>query len=229
MLGLMSARLLPLLATLLIALPSAAAPRKTTVTVPVDVGVGPAGLLITGPVFRDQPVHGALKLSVAAVLDKEFIRKNQKRIPSKYRAMAKGVHEVRISPSIFIPDELIISPPVRGTGLYGITFRPVGLGVPLFSGPVSLNLGAGLLLTYAFLHSDVLPTTHFLRPGVDLKAELEFKLSKSFLISVGWSSGFYVPQKLGTFLEVVPIDEGIWHVGQGFLKFHFRFPYKVKL
>lgn len=223
-------RTLVLLLLLVVPCASAiAAPRKTAVTVPVDVGVGPAALLITGPVFRDQPVHGALKISVAAVLDREFIRKNEKRIPAKYRKMAKGVHEVRISPSIFIPDELILSPPVRGTGLYGITFRPLSLGVPLLSGPVSFDVGAGLLLTYAFLHSDALPTTHFLRPGIDLQAELELALSKSFLISVGWASGFYVPQKLGTFFDVLPIQDGIWHVGQGFLKFHFRFPYKVTL
>ncbi len=221
--------LLALLAILLASTDVHAAPKKTSLTVPVDVGVGPAALLITGPVFRDQPVHGALKLSIAAVLDKELIRKNQNRIPKQYRSMAKGVEEVRISPSIFIPDELIISPPVRGTGLYGITFRPFSFGVPLLSGPVSFDLGAGLLLTYAFLHSDVLPTTHFLRPGIDLQAELEFKLSKSFLISIGWASGFYVPQKLGTFFDVLPIQDGIWHVGQGFLKFHFRFPYKVTL
>ncbi|MFN7130797.1 MAG: hypothetical protein ACK4N5_01865 [Myxococcales bacterium] len=213
-------------ATLLVQL---TATRGTEVTVPVDVGVGPAALLITGPVFRDQPVHGALKLSIAAVLDKEFIRKNERRIPAKYRKMAKGVEEVRISPSIFIPDSLILSPPVRGTGLYGITFRPFSLGVPLLSGPVSFDLSAGLLLTYAFLHSDVLPTTHFLRPGIDLQAELEFQLSKSFLISLGWASGFYVPQQVGTFLSVGPLNDSMWHLGQGFLKFHFRFPYKVTL
>jgi hypothetical protein len=40
-------------------------------------------------------------------------------------------------------------------------------------------------------------------------------------VSFGWSSGFYIPQKLGAF-AVASTDQSIWHIGQAFLKLHFR-------
>lgn len=198
-----------------------------SVTVPVDVGVGPAAYFISGPVFRDQPVHFGLKLSVLAIIDQETIRKNRNRIPERYRKLAAGITEARVSPSFLIPDALIISPKFRRTGIYGATWRPISLSVPLVERPFRLDLNAGPLLTYAFLHSDVFPTTHFLRPGLDLKAELELPVSQAFLVSLGWASGFYIPQALGSWTAVGPFDRALWHFGQAFLKLHFRFPYSL--
>ncbi|AKF83493.1 hypothetical protein MFUL124B02_35210 [Myxococcus fulvus 124B02] len=207
--------------------PVVAAARN--VTVPVDVGVGPAAFLFFGPVFDDQPIHTGLKLSVEAVLDKDWLKKNQRAIPSRYRKYARSVDEVRISPSIFIPDSLIISPKVRDTGMYGITWKPLGLGLPLTSGPVRLAVGGGVLLTYAYLHSDTLADTHFVRPGAELGVDLELQLSKSFLISLGWESALYVPQELGGLGLPDRVRDGIFHVGQAYLQFHVRFPYSTRL
>lgn len=193
------------------------------VTVPVDLGIGPAAYFISGPVFADQPVHFGLKFNLAAVIDQEWIQKNPRAVPRRYRGMAKNVEEVRISPSLLIPDALFISPKIKDTGIFGVTWRPLALRVPLISGPLRLRVGAGVLATYFFLFSDTLPNTHFLRPGVDLMAEMEIAFSKSFLISLGWASGFYVPQELGSF-GIGPIDNSVWHVGQAFLQLHFRFP-----
>jgi hypothetical protein len=204
----------------------------STVTVPVDVGVGPAAYLFTGPIADDQFPHYGLKISLEAVIDQELIRRNQRRIPASYRKMAGSMDEVRYKPSIFIPDALIISPKIKDTGIYGVTWNPLGVGVPLLKGPVRLRVGAGLLLTYAFIYSDnpEIPTTHFVRPGLDLGADLEIPFTKSFLISLGWSSGLYVPQKLGSFgLDMDAIDKSIWHVGQAYLQLHFRFPYSTKM
>jgi hypothetical protein len=198
------------------------------VTVPVDVGFGPSALLITGPVFDDQPIHYGLKINVEAVIDQAWIRKNQRVVPKKYRGAAKNVKEMRISPSIFIPDHFFISPKLQNTGIYGVTWRPIGLVHSMGEGAARLRLGAGLLATYAFLHSDVLPTTHFVRPGLDLMAQFELMATKNFGVSLGWASGFYVPQKLGS-LELAPLNESMWHVGQAFFKFHIRFPYTVNL
>ena len=39
----------------------------------------------------------------------------------------------------------------------------------------------------------------------------------------------YVPQELGGFGVVNPLEESIWHIGQAFLKFHVRFPVEVAL
>ncbi|MFP2912777.1 hypothetical protein ACLESD_48780 [Pyxidicoccus sp. 3LFB2] len=219
------ARLLLLSALLLPALATAARP----VTVPVDVGVGPTALLFFGPVFEDQPIHTGLKISVDAVLDREWLKKNQRLIPKRYRKQAQRVDEIRISPSILIPDTLIISPKVRNTGMYGVTWKPLGLGLPLSSSPVRLSVGGGLLLTYAYLHSDTLADTHFLRPGAELGVDLELQFSKRFLVSVGWESALYVPQELGGLGLPERLRDGIFHVGQAYLQLHFRFPYTTRL
>jgi hypothetical protein len=213
-------------------LPGVASAQRR-VTAPVDVGVGPAAFLFFGPVFDDQPIHTGLKISVEAVLDREWLRKNQRLIPRKYRSQALKSDEIRFSPAVLalIPDSLIISPRYRNTGMYGATWKPFGLGLPLSSSPVRFSLDAGLILTYAYLYSslETLPTTHFLRPGLQLGADLEFQISKSFLISIGWDSALYVPQRLGTFSELQPIRESIFHVGQAYLQLHFRFPYTTSL
>jgi hypothetical protein len=213
-------------------LPGAAAAQRT-VTAPVDVGIGPAAFFFFGPVFNDQPLHTGLKINVEAVLDKEWLRKNQALIPRKYRGRALKQDEIRFSPAVLalIPDSLIISPKYRNTGIYGATWKPFGLGGTLSPSPVRLSLDAGLLLTYAYVYSDLetLGTTHFLRPGLKLGADLEFQLSKSFLISSGWDSALYIPQRLGTFSETKPLNESLVHVGQAYLMFHFRFPYTTRL
>jgi hypothetical protein len=219
-------RPLLLSAALLAALPSSA--LAATVAVPIDVGVGPVAYTLTGPVADDQAWHFGLKLALAAVLDRETIKRNERRIPPRYRKLAQGVDEARISPSVLIPDAILLSPKVRHTGIYGATWRPFGVGMPLTKGPVRLSVGAGLLLTYAFLHSDRLPSTHFLRPGVDIGAQVEIAFSRAFLTSFGWSSGFYIPQALGEF-GLAPTREAMWHFGHAFLRFHVRFPYRARL
>jgi len=225
-------KLVPLALLCWLLLPTVAAAQRA-VTAPVDVGIGPAAFLFFGPVFDDQPIHTGLKINVEAVLDPEWLRKNQRLIPRKYRGRALKSGEIRFSPAVLalIPDSLIISPKYRNTGMYGATWKPLGIGLPLSSSPVRFSVDAGLLLTYAYIYSDLetLGTTHFLRPGLQLGADLEFQLSKSFLISLGWDSNLYIPQRLNTFTETKPLGESIFHVGQAYLMFHFRFPYTTRL
>src|SRR5262245_57510568 len=113
------------------------AARAEEVTVPVDVGVGPAVYVVTGRVAADQPVHFGLKLSVQAIIDQETLRRHQDRIPPRLRARAVRMKEVRYSPSIWIPDALIISPAFQHTGIYGVTWRPLSMGVTLAEGPAA--------------------------------------------------------------------------------------------
>jgi hypothetical protein len=214
--------------------------RAEPVTVPADVGVGPAGYYISGRVADDQPLHSGLKISIQAIIDQATLREHRDHIPVRYRDQALRMREVRISPSIFIPDALIISPKLRSTGIYGVTWRPISVRLSLVDGEsVHFVLSAGLLVTYAYLHSDLaaVPATHFVRPGLDLGAEMEIALTSSFLISFGWASGFYVPQGLGTFglgrfgeeQTWDTLGQTLWHFGQGFIKLHFRFPYTTEL
>jgi hypothetical protein len=223
----------------MVTLPPAGARAGEPVTVPVDVGIGPAAYVITGSVSADQPIYTGLKLSVQAIIDQATLQRHQDRIPARMRQQALRMKEVRFSPSIFIPDALLISPAVKNTGIYGITWRPIALGVPLADGKAArLGLGAGLLITYAYIHSNraAIPTTHFLRPGIDLAAELELAPGRPVSLSFGWASGFYLPQELGGFGlgaaasgSGIALEDTLWHFGQAFVKLHFRFPYTTRL
>ena len=215
--------------TLLVGLTASAHAGK--VTVPVDIGLGPAGHMISGPVQDDQALHTGLKVSVEAIIDKKTIKKNRKKIPRQFRRYAKGVNEVRFSPSVLIPDTLLISPKGSGnTGMMGIAWQPVGLSLPLLNAGIKARAGLNLQLWYAYLYSDTLANTHFLRPGLAPGVEVEVPFSKTFLISAGWSSMVTIPQELGgSIAEIGEPDASIWHIGQGFVQLHYRFPFTVRM
>lgn len=222
---------LALLSLLLLLLPGTAEAQRRRITAPVDIAVGPTALLFFGPVFDDQPIHTGLRINVEAVLDKEWLRKHQALIPRKQRGRVSKMGEIRYAPAVLglIPETLIISPKYKNTGMYGATWKPLGFGLGLTPSPVRLSLDAGLVLTYAYMYSDTLPNTHFLRPGLQLTADLEFQVSESFLVSLGWSSAAYIPQRVGTFTETKPLNGSIFHVGQAFLLLHFRVPFTVTM
>ncbi len=202
------------------------------VEIPIDIGIGPAIHMVTGPVQDEQTYHTGLKLSLAAVIDQALIKSQSHRIPAKYRKMASKVDEVRFRPGpvMLVPDTIYISPAQDGTSMYGANWRLIGVGIPLIKVP-RFSISTGLNLSYAYLGgSDAIEKTHFLRPGLDLSAGLEIPLSKSVLISVGWSSFFYPPQEVGgDIMALGEMDQSIWHMGQGYLKLHFRIPYTVHL
>jgi hypothetical protein len=242
-------RLLPVLLVLwsglLPSLADAAPRRSRYVTIPVDIGIGPSAHLITGPVFRDQPIHSGLSLSIQAIIDKQTIRRYRKQIPARYRKLVQQMDEVRYSPFIWLPETVFISPalPRRrpdgskrgGTGMYGATWRPFSIGIPWVRDPFRFTTSAGARLTYAFLHSDTAgggidSPTHFLRIGIDLRAQLYVPFSDEVGISAGWTSQFYPPQPVGgSIFAFGPFDESIWHIGQGTLKLHVRVPYRTQL
>jgi hypothetical protein len=221
-----------------------AVPSGAGVKVPADVGFGPAGSWFYGPLLENRGAvpHFGLMINVHAVIDQAWVEENRGSIPPKYQKMADGISEVRIGPSIFIPSTLYISPKLDalgGVGMYGVTWTPIGLTL-ISTGQRSardwnksrgrFSLDAHLLLTYLFIHSDLagIPTTHFLRPGLELKATIQLSATERFLISFGGGAQVYVPQALGSF-GWNPIGQSIWLSWFAFLKFHVRFPYEVNL
>ena len=210
------------------------------VEIPLNFGLGPAAFMFTGPIQEDQLLHYGLQLDVAAIIDRATIQKHKNRVPKRYRKLAGKVGEARIS-HLLVPDSFIISPRIENTMIYGVSWRPIGLSISLMDKPVRLSVGAGAMLTYAYINTekknsetelpDKLPegTTHFFRPGLDGRAILEIPFSSTFLMSFGWSSAVYVPQKLGTFKKIEPLDETVFHVGQGFVVLHLRFPIEREL
>jgi len=209
--------------------------KKGPVSIPIDVGVGPIALLPSTPLLlEDQPVHAGMMLSLGAIIDKATIEANRDRIPKQYRDLASRVSEVSVSPwwLALIPKVLIVSPAFVNTGMYGAIWRPYSLGISPEVGPVRLSFDAAIDLAYIFMHSATPGEefTHFLRPGLNLEASARLPITEWLLISGGWSSTLFPPQKLGGWpWEFLPLERSIWHLGGPYFKIHIRFPYEVNL
>ena len=210
------------------------------VEIPVEVAVGPVLLLPSPPAFADQPVHVGLQLEIAAIIDRELIRRHRSQIPRWARQAAGNVDEVRIRPwwLALAPELLVISPQVFNTGMYGAVWRPYGLAVPLVDTPAfRVRAGADLAAVALLVHSNTLggavpgssqSFTLVLRPGLHLRLAGEVPLSKQLVVSGGWSSDIFVPQPLGRPpWEIFPLQNGLWHLGGPFLMVHYRFPLKL--
>lgn len=230
-----------LLLMTLVSLPAFAA----KVTVPGDVGIGPAGFWFFGPLTNNRGAvpHFGLAFDLAAIIDKDWIEENRDSIPSQYRSMADRVNEVKIGPSLFIPSTLYISPPfdaLGSTGMFGATWTPIGLTL-VSTGQKSRHewnksrgrfiIDGHLLLTYIFVFNTggyAIPTTHFLRPGIQLRTTILLNVTDRFLIGLGGGAQLYIPQQLGSF-GIGPMSENMWLSAFAFLQFHVRFPYEVSL
>ncbi|MFK7825443.1 MAG: hypothetical protein AB8G05_14920 [Oligoflexales bacterium] len=178
---------------------------------------------------------------------------HKNKIPKKYHDAVRKVDEVRVG-FILIPDSVIISPrnQEKELQLYGVTWRPIGLGIPLKIGNAKLTMGTGLVFTYMYVNignyklidqekltdidsenSNIFldQVTHFLRPGIDLRLALELKFSPFFLTSIGWASAYYIPQKIGggVFELSKTKSQNLWRVHHGAFLLNFRFPYEAQL
>ena len=197
---------------------------------PLNVGVGPTFNWLTGPIAKDQTFHYGFRYTTYLAIDRATRLKYMKHIPKAYRKMARQKGEIRFDPMPwYVPRSFIISPKVKNTGVYGLTFRPLGLGIALGE----LRLSAGVLFTYLFIHSDTLPSPmHFLRPGAEIKASFELPLDRrrKTAISIEWASQFYIPQKVGgKILELGKTNESVWHIGQLSIMLHKRFDLSLNI
>ena len=206
--------------------------RADSVEVMGNVGVAPAMHFVSGPFQDAQMLYGGLKIRAFGVVDQDVIQRFKKRVPEKMKGVVAKTKEARISPFWYLPDTVFLSPKVEDSQMYGVAFKPLGLGVSADLG-VRLGINGGLLMTYAYLQSDKVldgKPTHFLRPGLDLNLDIEFPLHEEFLMSLGWTSQVYVPQELGGFgIGERPGKDSLFHIGQAYLMFHFRFPQQITL
>ena len=224
--------------------------RHAAIAIPIDVGVGPVAMIANPPATNAQLVFSGLELSLAAVIDQQLIREHQAQIPAQYRRLARGIDEAEIRPWFLalVPSRLIISPLVtelgggtiygEGAGMYGAVWRPFGAGFTLLDKPVRVGVNGAVDVAYIFIHSPVLgggttatnSITHFLRPGVNLNLTATLPITKTLLISAGWSSDLFVPQPFGRPpWEIFPVEDSLWHLGGPFVAVHVRIPYEVNL
>lgn len=242
---------------LAVSLAMLAATPAVAAEIPVNIGVGPSAFYIPEHLDDEDPEpFFGLRLHIKAVIDQATIKKHKNKIPAQYRSAVEKVDEVRVG-FLLVPESIMIGTRQKphGPEVYGATWRPIGLGVPIKMGPARLSLGTGLLITYAFINigdykiadqtdeelaelrdpNDVEyrgQVTHFLRPGADLNADLEIKFSDSFLMSLGWSSAYYVPQKIGGGIGTMGMEDlqkSIWRIHQAYLMAHYRIPVDAKL
>jgi hypothetical protein len=101
-----------------------------------------------------------------------------------------------------------------------------------------VSLDAGIVGTYAYVDTGTFrpsatagAITNFLRPGVDGRFEMELALSRSFLIDLGATSAYYVPEELGGPMFSVGShrDQSLWRIEQAYLVFNYRFLEHVNL
>lgn len=215
-----------------------ATPTSTrAVTVPVEVATGPSFFQLDHPriggepnaLAEDQPWHFGWRLEIAAVIDREWAREHPEYVSPRQRARIEDIGEVRFSPAVLslIPRSLFISPPVWETGLYGATWEFLHAGIGANFDSARLGVGGGLIFSYAFMHSETLPSPyHFVRPGLNLGASFYVPVAETAGFSLGWDSHAYIPQAIGGGVFDFSGDLGtLWHIGEAYLMFHYVFPY----
>ena len=197
---------------------------KTPVTIPIEMGVGPATHMFSGKLQEQQNMHYGMRIKLAAIIDQEIIKKFKKKIPKKYRKLSKKIGEVRFRPSPipFIPTTLIISPSDTNPA-YGAIWDTFGVGTGL--GPIKLNIGLPLIYSYlGYMEEEEKKSMHLFRPALSANASLELQFTKSIGMSLGWRSYFMPPQPVGGSVTefATSTKDTVWHIGQGYLTFNFR-------
>lgn len=189
----------------LIAVGLSVLPGPALATPALEGGIGVGTWTWVGPVAAEQPIHPGLVLTLDEVIDRRLLLDDPSALPPSLRASAGAVHEVRLRPYPWIPESILISPRFQQTGMVGASWRPVVVGRPLATGPVTLSVDAGLRLTAAYVWSSSLPdpatgsSSLFLRPGVDGSSELLFALTDQTSLRLAAEAHVYLPQAIGGF------------------------------
>src|SRR5690606_35557936 len=88
------------------------------VTVPVNIAIGPTfttignidfdNFRLAGPVYEDQAFHYGLRIDIAAVISREWVRQYGQRLPAQARDYVNRAGEVRYRPGqlALIPSNL---------------------------------------------------------------------------------------------------------------------------
>lgn len=198
--------------------------RAGEVVVALDVAGGPQLILPYGAPEAERALHTGLVFSTRIIVDPKSLREQAEALPWPWKLVALKTKVVRWNPIPYVPDSFIVSPGLgRGSAL-GLSWRVADVGVALAKQPRFTLSGAGRLTWISFFGGDT-PATHFLRPGIEVRAELEIPLSQVWFLAVGYSSQLYIPQAWGAApWRIGPREDWLWHVGQIYLSGHRRQP-----
>lgn len=221
--------MIPLLLTLL-----SPAHAGEGITVTGDLGLGPEWLHFNGPLGEARGSYPAVAFDLYGIVGAKQLKQLKKRVPKKYRAMMPK-DELRVGPSIFIPDQLILAPSKDGgPQAWGMGWTPLAINVPVFKTP-RVRLDASVAAAAAVVALEGGETFDgwmvFARPGLQGKIELEVPLAKFLVLSGGYDARVYVPQGLGEggFGQLATDAGSLWYMGGPFAQVHARvsFPFQV--
>ncbi len=198
------------------------------VIVPMNVGVGPATVVVANRVYGEQPVMFGLSLSLTRRADEAFMREHEAQIPGSWRIGAVGIGHFEFRPlwALAVPDTIYLSPPAwRGVAMYGASWMPWRAALVLSGPPYAayLSVHAGVRLTVFYLDSHLYGGTFFARPGLEVGVELEIPVTQRVGVHLGLASQFYIPQELGGgFADTRPFKDAIWNLGVITLRLHVQ-------
>jgi hypothetical protein len=204
--------------------------KKKFINIPIEIGLGPTFYNFSNTEGIEPQFYRGLSLSGVAIINNKLIRENKHMIPKQYRKMALAQDEFRIS-KLWIPDSILFTNNLNSSSAYGASFRPLSISISKAKKNKGLNADIGARFTYAYINdSNQNVNTHFLRLGLDGRAELRLPLQRKNSLGIGWTSQIYLPSGFlmaaenSNYSNMMPE-----HVGQIFVKYYYRFPYKYKL
>ncbi len=219
--------------TMLLAL-LASARATEAISITGDAGLGPEWLHFNGPLGEARGSYTAAAFDLYGILEAKQLKALKKRVPRKYRGMVPK-DELRVGPSIFIPDQVILAPSKEGGAqAWGMGWTPLAVNVPIFKTP-RVRLDASVAAAAALVAIEGGETFEgwmvFARPGLQGKVELEVPLAKFLVLSGGYDARVYVPQGLGDggFGTLSTEAGSLWYMGGPFAQVHARvsFPFQV--
>lgn len=195
------------------------------VSAALDVGVGGKALLIYGAPPQVRRVHSGATASARVVVDPKSLRETTDALPWPWSSLAgRKTKKVHWNPVPWLPESIILSPGFGDGSALGMSWRVAQMQVDT-GDRFKVGFTSGARLTWLSFFGGDVPTTHFLRPGIDLGAWVELPLSERWFLDVGYSSQLYVPQAWGSPpWEIGPQEDWLWHLGEVSLTFHRRRP-----
>lgn len=166
------------------------------VEVPINVGVGPSFYILPIGGFDHSGLHTGFELEAYAAISPTLIHSHVKKVPKKFRSMAKSMKDeahIRPFPLPLIPQSYIISPArildTNSGSAYGLIWQSM-LGVGLlglgdYQSLVSFKVGVGLgSLFYLYTtHPDLDDQSqHIYGLGGDVNTKLKFNMTSQLAI-----------------------------------------------
>jgi hypothetical protein len=208
-----------------------------TLDAPIEVGAGPALYWLPGQRTSQEAAtlqYGATLRLMRILSERTLVEHRDDGVPANVRARASALGELhlRVTPlDVLIPRHLAFSrSETYGHSMYGASWRlftfayvwipPTGAGTAVLSVSPAFSVYD---LTLDDYH------TWFVRPGVAVGLDTSFPIGERLRLGFGVDGQFHVPQRIGGgVLEVGPLNEALWFVGEPWAMLSVRIPSTIR-